>query len=126
MSTDAPTYHTPSNRTYRISLRGKALLESARWNKGTAFTAREREEFGLTGRLPSRVNTLDQQIARARGQLDTAGKTIQEDGSDNDGNLQKNAFLQSLKEQNWTLYYALLTRHLKELTPIIYTPTEVS
>jgi malate dehydrogenase (oxaloacetate-decarboxylating) len=30
-----------------------------------------------------------------------------------------------LKEQNWVLYYTLLRRHLRELIPIIYTPTEV-
>jgi malate dehydrogenase (oxaloacetate-decarboxylating) len=39
--------------------------------------------------------------------------------------LQKNAFLQGLKAQNWVLYYAVLTKGLKELMPVIYTPTEV-
>ena len=29
-----------------------------------------------------------------------------------------------MKDQNWVLYYALLRRHLKELIPIIYTPTQ--
>ena len=29
-----------------------------------------------------------------------------------------------MKAQNWVLYYALIGRHLKELMPIIYTPTE--
>jgi malate dehydrogenase (oxaloacetate-decarboxylating) len=27
--------------------------------------------------------------------------------------------------QNWVLYYSLIGRHLTELMPIIYTPTEV-
>lgn len=31
-----------------------------------------------------------------------------------------------MKDQNWVLYYALIQRHLKELIPIIYTPTQVS
>lgn len=100
---------------YKLRLRGNALLESPRWNKGTAFTASERRRFGLTGRLPFSVNTLDEQCARAKSQLDS---------QDND--LQKNAFLQSLKEQNFVLYYALLEKNLSELMPIIYTPTEVS
>ena len=39
--------------------------------------------------------------------------------------IRKNAFLQSLKAQNWVLYYSLLSRHLSEVVPIIYTPTEV-
>jgi malate dehydrogenase (oxaloacetate-decarboxylating) len=38
--------------------------------------------------------------------------------------IRKNSFLQSLKEQNWVLYYSFLQRHLRELIPIIYTPTE--
>lgn len=98
----------------RIALRGKTLLASPRYNKGTGFPPSERKTFGLEGRLPYRTNSLDEQCERAYGQLQSRHTPIR-----------KNTFLQSLKEQNWTLYYALLTRHLKELTPIIYTPTEV-
>ena len=106
---------TSSKLTYDLRLRGDALLEHPRWNKGTAFTTGERKQFGLTGRLPYTVNTLDEQCARAYDQLRSQ-----------ENNIQKNAFLQSLKTQNWVLYYGLLERHLKELMPIIYTPTEVS
>ena len=99
----------------RVALRGDAILTSPRWNKGTAFSIEERKSFGLTGRLPFRVNTLDEQCERAYDQL-----------VDRKEPLRKNTFLQSLKDQNWVLYYALLSRHLTELIPIIYTPTEVS
>ena len=105
---------TSSKLSYNLRLRGDALLEHPRWNKGTAFTTEERKQFGLTGRLPYTVNTLDEQCARAYDQLRSQ-----------ENNIQKNAFLQSLKTQNWVLYYGLLERHLKELMPIIYTPTEV-
>ncbi|KAI5122921.1 hypothetical protein M0805_007599 [Coniferiporia weirii] len=100
-------------QVYNLRLRGDALLSSPRWNKGSAFTVAERKHFGLTGRLPFSVNTLEEQCARAYDQLRS---------QDND--LQKNAFLQSLNEQNIVLYYGLLERHLTELMPIIYTPTE--
>ena len=30
-----------------------------------------------------------------------------------------------MKDQNWVLYYGLLSRHIKELVPIVYTPTAV-
>jgi malate dehydrogenase (oxaloacetate-decarboxylating) len=103
-----------SETVFKVALRGDTLLTSPRWNKGTAFTKEERKAFGLTGRLPSRVNTIDEQCDRAYDQLRS-----------NDSPIGKNSFLQSLKEQNWVLYYSLLSRHLTELTPIIYTPTEV-
>ena len=85
------------------------------WHSGTGFTTEERFAFGLTGRLPHRVNTLEEQCARAWAQLES---------QDND--LAKNTFLQSLRDQNWVLYYALLKKHLKETVPIVYTPTQVS
>ncbi|KAG5644096.1 hypothetical protein DXG03_009115 [Asterophora parasitica] len=98
---------------FRVALRGDAILTSPRFNKGTAFTIAERKAFGLTGRLPSKVNTLDEQCKRAYAQLQMRDTPIR-----------KNSFLQSLKDQNWVLYYTLIGRHLKELIPIIYTPTE--
>lgn len=75
---------------------------------------KERKAFGLTGRLPFRVNTLDEQCERAYNQLQARESPIR-----------KNSFLQSMKTQNWVLYYTLISRHLRELVPIIYTPTEV-
>ncbi|KAK0209127.1 hypothetical protein DFS33DRAFT_1307785 [Desarmillaria ectypa] len=102
-----------SKTQYNVSLRGDAILTSSRWNKGTAFSLAERKAFGLTGRLPYRVNTLDEQCERAYDQLQSR-----------DSPIRKNSFLQSLKDQNWVLYFALLSRHLSELVPIIYTPTE--
>ena len=99
---------------FRVALKGDAILTSPQWNKGTAFTVEERKALGLTGRLPFRVNTLEEQCERAYDQLESREEP-----------LRKNTFLQSLKDQNWVLYYALLSRHLTELIPIIYTPTEV-
>jgi malate dehydrogenase (oxaloacetate-decarboxylating) len=103
-----------SNPIFRVALRGESLLTNPRFNKGTAFSIKERKTFGLTGRLPSRVNTLSEQIERAYLQLQ-ARETP----------LRKNSFLQSLKDQNWVLYYALVRKYLREMVPIIYTPTEV-
>ncbi|PVF97959.1 Aminoacid dehydrogenase-like protein [Serendipita vermifera] len=99
--------------TVKIALQGAALLNNPRWNKGTAFTEEERRLFKLRGRLPCRVNTLDQQMDRVYQQLQTHKTPIG-----------KNVFLDSLRAQNWILYYAVLQRHLKELLPVVYTPTE--
>lgn len=54
---------------FRVALRGDELLNNPRFNKGTAFTVTERKAFGLTGRLPYKVNTLDEQCERAYTQL---------------------------------------------------------
>ena len=98
----------------KVALRGDALLNSGRFNKGTGFPVKERDAFGLSGRSPYRQNTLEHQVERAYEQLQTRSEP-----------LRKNTFLQSLKDQNWTLYFALIQKHLKELVPIIYTPTQV-
>lgn len=95
------------------ALEGTALLATPYLNKGTAFPQEERDTFNLNGLLPSRVNTLDEQVQRAYEQYNTH-KTP----------LGKNTFMTSMKEQNEVLYYRLIQDHLKEMFPIIYTPTE--
>ncbi|GAB1521326.1 NAD-dependent malic enzyme, mitochondrial [Rhizoctonia solani] len=102
-----------ANTVFHVGLQGEALLNNPKWNKGLAFTAEERKVFGLNGRLPSSVQTLDKQCQRAYQQFTSRESAVL-----------KNSFLQSLKQQNWVLYYSLLARHLKEMMPIIYTPTE--
>ncbi|MEU6005476.1 NAD-dependent malic enzyme [Streptomyces sp. NPDC047453] len=81
-------------------------------NHGVAFTEAERDELGLTGRLPSGVLTLEQQSRRAYDQLQAQG-----------GDLAKNVFLEQLHDRNETLYYRVLTDHLVDLLPIVYDPT---
>lgn len=108
-------------RTTRLSiegpiecdLQGFQLLNSPIFNKGSAFTREEREAFGLEGLLPSSINTLDEQIERAYSQFCYL-KTP----------LAKNDFLVSMRIQNKVLYYELVRRHIREMLPIIYTPTE--
>ena len=47
------------------SICGKLLLTTPQLNKGTAFTYDERQIFGLLGKLPNRVESLDEQVKRA-------------------------------------------------------------
>ena len=44
---------------------GKQLLTIPQLNKDTAFTHSERIELGLLGKLPHRVESLDEQVKRA-------------------------------------------------------------
>jgi malate dehydrogenase (oxaloacetate-decarboxylating) len=89
-----------------------AVLNDPMRYRGAAFTEAEREAYGLAGRLPSAVLTLEQQALRAYGQL-------QRQGSD----LAKNVYLEQLHDRNEVLYYRVLTDHLAELLPIVYDPT---
>lgn len=46
-----------------------SVLKDPLRNRGTAFALEERARLGLTGRLPSAVETLEQQAARSYAQL---------------------------------------------------------
>ena len=93
------------------SLCGKPLLTTPQLNKSTAFTHEERKDFGLLGKLPNRVETLDEQIKRAY--LQYSGYTTR---------IQQNIYLNNLHDKNQVLFYKLLSRHLSEMLPTIYTP----
>ncbi|BFZ64700.1 NAD-dependent malic enzyme, mitochondrial [Saitoella coloradoensis] len=95
------------------ALTGKSLLTTPQFNKGPAHTKEERQIFGLDGLLPVQISTLELQVQRTYEQY-------KHHGSDMD----KNIFLNALKEQNHVLFYRLVGEHLKEMMPIIYTPTE--
>jgi malate dehydrogenase (oxaloacetate-decarboxylating) len=93
------------------SIYGKLLLTTPQLNKGTAFTHEERHEFGLLGKLPDRVESLDEQVKRAYFQY--ASYTTR---------LQQNIYLSNLHDKNQILFYKLLSRHLAEMLPTVYTP----
>ncbi len=88
-----------------------AVLSDTLRNRGVAFTPAERDALGLTGRLPSAVQTLDQQAQRAYRQLQTQGS-----------DLAKNIYLEQLHDRNEVLYYKVLLDHLAELLPVVYDP----
>jgi len=92
--------------------RGKELLWDALLNKGTAFTEEERETFGLTGLLPSQVNTIDDQAERTYQAIIRKPEP-----------LEQYIGLRALQDRNETLFYRLLIDHLEEFMPIVYTPT---
>ena len=88
------------------------ILQNQLTNKDTAFTVEERKKYGLIGRLPAAVETLDQQAVRAYRQYASYAE-----------NIEKYIFLDQLHNRNEVLYYKLLTDHLAEMLPIVYDPT---
>jgi malate dehydrogenase (oxaloacetate-decarboxylating) len=99
-------------RTIDTAFSGYELLNDPLLNKGTAFTDAERDAFELHGLLPPYVTNLNLQVERRLAAL----RGIADD-------LQKYVFLRGLQDTNETLFYALLTRNIEELMPIVYTPT---
>jgi malate dehydrogenase (oxaloacetate-decarboxylating) len=95
-----------------VDVDGFELLNSPRWNKGTAFTDRERDDFGLHGLLPPQIGTLENQVARRLAVLNELATPFQ-----------KYSFLRDLQDTNETLFYALIVRHVERLLPLVYTPT---
>jgi malate dehydrogenase (oxaloacetate-decarboxylating) len=81
-------------------------------NRGVAFTHEERRRLGLTGRLPSGVLTLEAQAERVWHQLHGIPT-----------NLGRNLLLDQLHNRHEVLYFEVLSEHLTELIPVVYTPT---
>lgn len=96
----------------QISSRGSSVLAAPTINRGTAFTLEERTELGLTGLLPTGVSSLEGQVRRVYAQY-------REQSSD----LRKWVYLANLRDRNEVLFYRLLTEHLSEMLPVVYTPT---
>src|ERR1700757_2486789 len=96
----------------KTTLTGPDLLNNSRLNKGTAFTDSERDTFALHGLLPSHVGNLEEQRLRRRNWLTTLATPIE-----------KYRFMRDLQDANETLFYSLITNHVEETLPIVYTPT---
>ncbi len=95
-----------------MELRGRSLLSNRFRNKGTAFTAAERDEYGLRGLLPPAVEDIATHLARVRVEYDAK-----------DSDLERHIFLRLLQQRSTALFYKFLIEHLTELLPVIYTPT---
>jgi malate dehydrogenase (oxaloacetate-decarboxylating) len=91
---------------------GRKLLNDSLLNKGTAFTPAERVEFGIDGLLPPASLTIEQQLER-----------IYENYQRQPDDINRYLYLIALQDRNETLFYRLLSEHVEEMTPIVYTPT---
>ncbi|KAI6359704.1 hypothetical protein MCOR25_006970 [Pyricularia grisea] len=91
---------------------GYQVLREPMWNKGLMFTPEERVSKNLTGLLPHTMETEDIACARAMKMIRTRST-----------NVDRYLYLSSLKSSNIDLFYRLLMDNVRELMPLVYTPT---
>ncbi|MCO5610929.1 hypothetical protein L7F22_065174 [Adiantum nelumboides] len=91
---------------------GLELLRDPQYNKGLAFTDKEREYHYLTGLLPPTVLTQQMQENRILHNL----RMYQDP-------LHKYVAVMDLQERNERLFYKVLIDNVEEMLPIVYTPT---
>lgn len=91
---------------------GYTLLRDPRYNKGTAFTPSEREEYGLNGLLPPIYEDIRTQVKRVEEQVDQFDKDIN-----------KYIYLTQLLDNNQTLFYRTIVENPNKYLPLVYTPT---
>lgn len=96
----------------KIPYKGTEVLNNPLINKGTAFTQKERDELELNGLIPTKISTIEDQIARSY--LNFSQKRTP---------LEKYDALIGIMSRNELLFYQFVSRYASEMLPILYTPT---
>jgi malate dehydrogenase (oxaloacetate-decarboxylating)(NADP+) len=92
--------------------RGVELLRDPLLNKGTGFSEKERDSYGLRGLLPAAVLSIQAQAERVLTNL----RHLPND-------LEKYVALNALHDRNETLFFRVVVDNIDEIQPLIYTPT---
>jgi malate dehydrogenase (oxaloacetate-decarboxylating)(NADP+) len=91
--------------------RGLDVLRDPILNKGTGFTEAEREALGLRGLLPPHVHSQVEQAERFLTSFRRLTKP-----------LDKFVALNALHDRNESLFFRVLSDHIDEMQPLVYTP----
>ncbi|KAG6415799.1 hypothetical protein SASPL_123217 [Salvia splendens] len=91
---------------------GYPLLRDPHYNKGLAFTVKERDAHFLRGLLPPVVVSQELQVKKMMANM----RQYQVP-------LQRYMAMMDLQERNERLFYKLLIENVEELLPVVYTPT---
>jgi malate dehydrogenase (oxaloacetate-decarboxylating) len=112
MTADYEQDTTVGAGTLRIRARGRTVLSNPMTNRGTAFTPEQRAALHLDGLIPTGTMSLENQTRRVYEQVRHTSTP-----------LGKYLTLNALRDRNEVLFYSLVTSHLEEMLPFIYTPT---
>lgn len=100
------------NAPLPVRKRGYDLIRDPLLNKSSAFAQLERDAFELGGLLPTQVNTLAEQARRIYPRIHRI-----------EDPLDRYVALAALQDRNETLFCKVLSQHLAEFMPVVYTPT---
>jgi malate dehydrogenase (oxaloacetate-decarboxylating) len=93
-------------------MRPEDILNDPSRNKGTAFTQKERDALKLNGFLPYHTSSLEEQVEKRYQNFKAQ-----------ESDLSKWAFLNALQNRNELLFHRLVSEHIEEMLPFVYTPT---
>lgn len=93
-------------------MQAEEILLNPFLNKGTAFTATERDEFKLNGLVPPAIEDINTQAIRSYAEYQHKSSA-----------LEKRLYLMQIFNENRTLFYYLFSKHVAEFMPIVYDPT---
>jgi malic enzyme len=94
-----------------VSIKGRPVILNPFTNKGTGYSAEEREKLDLEGLVVPAFQTIEQQLVRTY-------EAFQAKTTD----LERFIYLASLQDRNETLFFRLVHEHIDEMMPIVYTP----
>ncbi|XP_059611874.1 NADP-dependent malic enzyme isoform X3 [Phlebotomus argentipes] len=94
------------------SLSGLDRLRNGRYNKGLAFTRKERMMLGIHGLLPARVKSDSEQVEHCVILLDRL-----------ENELDKFIYLMNLLDRNERLFFQVMQANTAKIMPLVYTPT---
>ncbi|MCK5099845.1 MAG: oxaloacetate-decarboxylating malate dehydrogenase, partial [Desulfobacteraceae bacterium] len=95
-----------------IKIKGPDVLRYNYISKGTAFSEDERDKLKLTGYLPPRIKTLEEQI-----------KSSLEIIENKNNDIERFIYIRSLFDRNVVLAHAVIATNITKFLSIIYTPT---
>jgi len=101
-----------NDKQYSALHHGVKILHDPIRNKGTAFTDAERDALNLRGLLPPRVHSPAEQELRVLGNVRSKAT-----------DLDRYLYMLALQDRNEILFYRVVMNNIREMMPLIYTPT---
>jgi malate dehydrogenase (decarboxylating) len=111
--------------------KGEQLLRDSLLNKSHGFSREERERLDIRGLVPPAVLTMDQQMNLIMNEFQHGIMHLAAKNEDDEvmksgvtpQMIRKWKLLDSIYNRDETLYYYILMKNIKEMAPIVYTPT---